>query len=72
MNTRYSGPSSAYLKPNGTWSFDVFPHGIRTEFAEYPDEESARADAYVTMRRWQADGSYSFLSTMKLPLQRSR
>jgi len=51
------------------WSFDVFPNGTRIEFAEYTDKESAQADSSVMMRRWQTDGSYSFLSAVVLPLK---
>ena len=50
------------------WAFDVFPNGIRTEFAEYADEESVRADAEVMARRWEKDASYSFVSAIHLPL----
>lgn len=67
-NTRYSAPTAPYRKPNGMWAFDVFPNGIRTEFAEYTDEDSVRADAEVMARRWEKDGSYSFVSAIDLPL----
>jgi|KBSMisStandDraft_5_1062788.scaffolds.fasta_scaffold07806_5 hypothetical protein len=50
------------------WAFDVFPNGVRTEFAEYPDEESVRTDAEVMARRWETDGFYSFVSAIELPL----
>ena len=33
------------------WAFDVFPNEVRTEFAEYADEDSVRADADVMTRR---------------------
>jgi len=53
------------------WAFDVFPNGIQTEFAEYADENSVRADAEVMVRRWETDGSYSFVSAIDLPLPSS-
>lgn len=64
----YPCPTNPYLKANGRWTFAVFPRGIRMEFAEYGDEASALADARVTMRRWESDGVYSFLSGVSLPL----
>ena len=67
-STRYSGPTDPYRKANGMWAFDVFPNGVRTEFAEYPDEGSVRTDAEVMERRWETDGSYSFVSAIELPL----
>jgi len=50
------------------WAFDVFPNGVRKEFAEYSEEDSVRTDAEVMARRWEKDEGYSFMSAIDLPL----
>ena len=66
-----SAPSSPYRKSNGMWAFDFFPNGVRTEFAEYPDEASAQTDVEVMLKRWAKDANYSFVSGIEFPLKRS-
>ena len=65
---RYSAPTGPYRKSNGMWAFDVFPNGVRKEFAEYSEEDSVRTDAEVMARRWEKDEGYSFMSAIDLPL----
>ena len=65
---KFSAPSNPYRKANGMWAFDFFPDGVRTEFAQYPDEKSAQADAQVMSKRWAMDASYSFVSGIEFPL----
>jgi hypothetical protein len=61
-------PSLPYQKPNGAWTFDVFPGGVRTEFAYYPDQESAYSDAVRTRELWERKGqNYRFLDGFTLP-----
>jgi len=69
MTAHFSAPSNPYQKSNGKWTFDVYPNGVPTEFAEYPDLGSARADMDKTTTLYCSNSdSYEFLSGIKLPL----
>ena len=69
MTIHFSAPSNPYQKSNGRWTFDVYPNGVPTEFAEYPDLKSARADMEKTTALYCSNSdSYQFLSGIKLPL----
>jgi hypothetical protein len=52
-------PSPVYQKPNGKWTFDIFPGGIKQEAGDYPDEESAREWLWKALRHWEVNGQDS-------------
>jgi len=69
MTIHYSEPSKPYMKVNGAWTFDVYPNGVPTAFAEYPDHKSAEEDMDKTTTLYCGHSdSYEFLSGIKLPL----
>jgi hypothetical protein len=49
-------PSAVYRKPNGKWTFDIFPNGIRQEAGDYIDEETAKEWSWKALRVWEANG----------------
>lgn len=69
MTAHYSAPSNPYQKANGKWTFDVYPKGVPTEFGEFSDLASARADLDKTTELFVNFGeTYAFLDGIKLPL----
>ena len=49
-------PSGVYKKPDGKWTFDIFPSGVWKEAGEWPDEETAKEWQGKALRIWENNG----------------
>ncbi|HMD20387.1 MAG TPA: hypothetical protein VKH40_08700 [Alloacidobacterium sp.] len=65
MNVKQPGPTLAYKKNNGMWTFDIFPNGSRREAGDYPDEAAAKEWSVKAWLHWKANGyTYGSVSTI--------
>jgi hypothetical protein len=59
------GPSKAFRKDNGKWTFHIFPDGVAQEFGEYDTEEAAAEASDKILQIWQANGhTYGLIGTI--------
>jgi hypothetical protein len=50
------GPTKAFRKENGKWTFHIFPNGDAQEFGEFDTQEAADDASVKVLFVWQADG----------------
>jgi hypothetical protein len=49
-------PGIAVQKPNGRWTFYIYPDGQQLEAGEWADEVTANDASVTALRLWEANG----------------
>jgi hypothetical protein len=53
-------PGIAFQKPNGSWTFYIYPEGVQREAAEFVDEATANEASVTALRIWEANDGKQF------------
>jgi hypothetical protein len=53
-------PGTAFQKPNGSWTFYLYPDGVQREAGDFTDEASASNASVSALRIWEANDGKQF------------
>jgi hypothetical protein len=53
-------PGIPFQKPNGSWTFYIYPDGVQREAAEFVDEATANEASVTALRIWEANDGKQF------------
>ena len=53
-------PGIAFQKPNGGWTFYIYPNSVQREAGEFVDEATANEASVTALRIWEANDGKQF------------
>lgn len=55
-NDKHPAPGPAIRKPNGKWTFYIFPEGEQQEAGQFDTESAAKDARFKTLLQWGSNG----------------